>query len=655
MKKTWMTFGTLVLIGLLGLPLGKAQGAEGPSQVEVKDSAWHGFTKHSFQVEGYNAYVVSPAVAAPGNPWVWRTSFPDFHAEIDIELARSGFHIGFVDVVDLLGSDRSLDVMDKFYEQARFQWNLAEKAAIEPCSRGGLHAYRYTARHPERVACIYADTPVMDFKSWPLQRKEKAGEWPKILKWYGFKDDAEAMAFKGNPVDQLEPLVKAKIPQRHVVCLVDKVVPPENNTFEAARRQKAMGLEMELVIVPQSDQLEGHHFPVPEVFASARFVMKHASVMPKAQEYFELREGVSNAFTKFAKEKVGRVAFLGGSITHSSGWRDETMTYLTKRFPETKFDFIAAGNPSCGSVPHAFRLEQDILSKGEVDLLFVEAAVNDGTNIFDKNASTNTKPEDALLGMEGVIRHVRLNSPKTDVVMMHFVMPSFMEEYRQGKTPEVIAQHEKVAKHYGVASLNLALEVTDRIDAKQFTWEKDFRDLHPSPFGHRLYANSIGRLLDAGYAAAQGKDVNDHGLPAEPLDARSFFKGRFGAITTARDLKDFVAVPKSKSSWGGYPNMPTLEASKAGASFSFDFEGTACGLFIYAGPETGVVQYRVDGGEWNTLDTFTAWSGGNTLPWAVMLERELKPGKHAVDVRLSEAVNANSKGPGLQVMYFLQN
>ncbi len=463
------------------------------------------------------------------------------------------------------------------------------------------------------------------------------------------------MAFQGNPVDQLEPLVKAKIPQRHVVCLVDKVVPPENNTFEAARRQKAMGLEMELVIVPQSDQLEGHHFPVPEVFASARFVMKHASVLPKQKEYFDLRDGVTNAFAKFSTEKVGRVAFLGGSITHSSGWRDETIAYLTKRFPETKFDFISAGNPSCGSVPHSFRLQQDILAKGELDLLFVEAAVNDGSNILDKNASSNGKPEDCLLGMEGVVRHVRLASPKTDIVMVHFVMPSFMQDYRQGKTPEVIAQHEKVAQYYGAASLNLAQEVTERIDAKEFTWEEDFRDLHPSPFGHRLYANSIARLLDAGHDAAKGKAVKDHAVPPKPLDERSFFKGRFGAIETSRDLKDFAIVPHSKSSWPGYPNMPALEASKAGAGFSFDFEGTACGLFIYAGPDTGVVEYRVDGGDWKVVDTFTAWSGGNTLPWAVMLERELKPGKHAVDIRLSEKVNANSKGPGLKVMYLLQN
>ena len=39
------------------------------------------------------------------------------------------------------------------------------------------------------------------------------------------------------------------------------------------------------------------------------------------------------------------MAFLGGSITYNPGWRDMTCAYLTERFPETTFDFVAAGIP----------------------------------------------------------------------------------------------------------------------------------------------------------------------------------------------------------------------------------------------------------------------------------------------------------------------
>ena len=76
------------------------------------------------------------------------------------------------------------------------------------------------------------------------------------------------------------------------------------------------------------------------------------TVLPKGHEYFDLRDGIANAHLKFEREKVGRIAFLGGSITAMNGWRDHTIRYFQEKFPETKFDFISAGIGSMGSVPH---------------------------------------------------------------------------------------------------------------------------------------------------------------------------------------------------------------------------------------------------------------------------------------------------------------
>ena len=155
-------------------------------------SDWKGFIKQSFDFEGHKSFVVVPQESAPGKPWVWRTSFPDFHAEVDIELVKGGFHVAHVDVVSMLGSDESLAIMDRFYELVRQQWGLSAKPALEAVSRGGLHAYRYAATRPERVACIYADTPVMDLKSWPLKSGKAKGPLADALKFYGFVDEARS-------------------------------------------------------------------------------------------------------------------------------------------------------------------------------------------------------------------------------------------------------------------------------------------------------------------------------------------------------------------------------------------------------------------------------------------------------------------------------
>ncbi|MHB1307622.1 MAG: alpha/beta fold hydrolase, partial [Limisphaerales bacterium] len=307
---------------------------------------WNGFRRLNFAVEGRACFITQPALAAPGRPWVWRTSFPDFHPEVDLELLREGWAVGYLECLELLGSDAALELMDRFYDHVTGPRGLARRPALEAVSRGGLHAYRYAARHPDRIACLYADTPVMDLKSWPLGWPGSSKETADALKYYGFQDEAALRAYRGNPVDVLESVAKAKLPLRHVISLNDRVVPPGQNTLEAQRRLAKLGHAMEIVTVPEGTaESQGHHFPLPEAFASARFIMRHSAVLPGDREYFAMRHGLGKSRVKFEMSKTGRVAFLGGSITHNSGWRDAVMRYLTQRFPETQFDFIAAGVP----------------------------------------------------------------------------------------------------------------------------------------------------------------------------------------------------------------------------------------------------------------------------------------------------------------------
>jgi len=223
-------------------------------------------------------------------------------------------------------------------------------------------------------------------------------------------------------------------------------------------------------------------------------------------DYHAHRNPLTNSFMKFQNEKKGRVAFLGGSITHNGGWRDSICNYLEEKFPETEFDFVAAGIPSTGSTPAAFRFERDVLKNGQVDLLFEEAAVNDDTN--------GRTPDEMIRGMEGIVRHARNENPKCDMVIMHFVDPGKMDEYRAGKTPQVIQQHEKVAEHYDISTMNLAKEVTERIDAGEFDWENDFINLHPSPFGQGIYAHSMLQFLEDEFSKDfSGKNISVLKLP----------------------------------------------------------------------------------------------------------------------------------------------
>ncbi|TNF46156.1 MAG: SGNH/GDSL hydrolase family protein, partial [Bacteroidetes bacterium] len=208
---------------------------------------------------------------------------------------------------------------------------------------------------------------------------------------------------------------------------------------------------------------------------------------PDSKDYHTIRTCLVNSASKFEREKLGRVAFLGGSITYNQGWRDSVCSFIRLEFPSTQFDFINAGVPSMGSTPGAFRFEKDVLKNGQVDLLFLEAAVNDDTNQMESTEISRA--------MEGIVRHAKNANPLCDIVIMHFVDPGKIKDYRNGKIPEVIQLHEKVAQHYNISTINLAKEVTERIDAGEFDWENDFKDLHPSPFGQNIYYQSMMKFL----------------------------------------------------------------------------------------------------------------------------------------------------------------
>lgn len=240
-------------------------------------SQWNGFQRGAFTVADRPCFITKPTAPASGRPWVWRISFPDYHAEVDLELLRSGWAVGYIECLDMLGCDAALALMDRFYEEMTTNRGMAAKPAFVAVSRGGLAAYRYAARHPERVACIYADVPVMSLTSWPLEAGEK-GELAKALRHYGFRDEAALRGFHGNPLDLLGPIAKARIPLRHVISLDDAVVPPEQNTLEAERRLKKLGHAMEVITVKGgTPESQGHHFVLPQAAESARFIMRHTA------------------------------------------------------------------------------------------------------------------------------------------------------------------------------------------------------------------------------------------------------------------------------------------------------------------------------------------------------------------------------------------
>jgi len=101
--------------------------------------------------------------------------------------------------------------------------------------------------------------------------------------------------------------------------------------------------------------------------------------------------------------------------------------------------------------------------------------------------------------------------------------------------------------------------------------------------------------------------------------------------------------------------VPALVASGAGAELEFEFNGTAAGLFLTAGPDTARLEVSLDGGPFTPVDTWTRWSASLHLPWALILADGLQPGPHRCRVRLAARPAGESGGETLRVIHLLLN
>lgn len=369
-----------------------------------------------------------------------------------------------------------------------------------------------------------------------------------------------------------------------------------------------------------------------------------------SDSFITIRDGLPDVRQRLAAGEPVTVAFLGGSITYNPGWRNLTMRWLQERFPQVSFHFIAAGIPSLGSPAHAFRLQRDVLDSGRVDLLFVEAAVNDRVNGVDSITQNRA--------LFGIVRHARRANPKMDIVLMAFADEAKTADWRAGRMPAEIRVQEQVARAGGIPSIDLSKEVQQRIDHGEFSWKEDFKDLHPSPFGQELYFSTIRTLLE--HCLVQGEPHISHRTNISIVRKFPFENGKYAEPATVPVPSGWAFVrdwspTDGKGTRPGFVHVPVLETSNPDAPLEFSFAGDAVGIAVTAGPDAGIVAWQIDGGPEHQLDLFTQWSMGLYLPWYCILGQGLSNGKHILRLRTLATKNPASEGTVCRIVHFLVN
>lgn len=195
---------------------------------------------------------------------------------IDSILLSRGYYVGYCDVQNMFGNPQAVSRWNTFYHYMITTHGFAEKPALEGMSRGGLIVYNWAIANPEKVACIYADAPVMDFKSWPAgfgNGVPSPPDWVACKSAYGFSSDDEARAYAGNPIDNLQNIADAKIPLYHVYGAADTEVRPDENTLPAKDSIESMGHTM---TVMGKDGV-GHVHGIEPYDSLLEFILQHTT------------------------------------------------------------------------------------------------------------------------------------------------------------------------------------------------------------------------------------------------------------------------------------------------------------------------------------------------------------------------------------------
>ena len=371
-----------------------------------------------------------------------------------------------------------------------------------------------------------------------------------------------------------------------------------------------------------------------------------------SSDNIHLRGSLTNSKLGFEQSGKGQVAGIGGSITQMNGYRPMVSAFLEQRFPDTEFEFTNAGISSTCSVTGAHRLTRDVLSKGNVDLLFIEFAVND-----DQDAGHDMTH--AVRGMEGLLAQARRHNPKADIIVIHFANQSMMNSIRRGETPIPIVAHNRVCEHYQISTIDLCAELVQLIDDEKTTWDL-FGGVHPKPYGNAICTAMIRKLLDRGWEKNVDKMVVDP-TPEKLMDDGSYVWGQLADPVAAKyDEHWKVSVPDWTDIPGGFrqqfAGLQLLHGETVQSEFKYTFEGTSLGAYVLAGPDAGILEVPVDGRETrHTVNLFHRHSRGLHYPRTVMLAEGLKAGRHTITVRIDSSRDAQSRGSAVRILNFATN
>jgi lysophospholipase L1-like esterase/dienelactone hydrolase len=237
-------------------------------------TSFYGYKCADFKLNGRECKVVKPKWTAEGRPWIWRARFWGHEPQTDVALLQRGFHLVYFDAAELLGNDEAIKDWDDFYHLLH-KAGLGKKAVMEGMSRGGVYVFNWAASNKNKVACVYADNPLLNMPSWAesvMKTPEVKNEmFEAFKKDYNLTTAEQVRNFKGSPVDKTDQIVKGKYPILILCADADEAVYPPDNTLLFEKEIKVLNGNITVIHKPG---FKHHPHSLPNPTPIVDFILK---------------------------------------------------------------------------------------------------------------------------------------------------------------------------------------------------------------------------------------------------------------------------------------------------------------------------------------------------------------------------------------------
>lgn len=219
------------------------------------EEIWNGFKKTEFEFEGKQAIIVFPADSNKKNICMLKTEYFGAFPSFETEMLGRGYHLAYLQNETRWCLDEDLHRKHRFAEFLSHKYGLSQRLIPVGMSCGGMIAVKFAALYPQNVSAMFIDAPVINLLSCPAGLGDSDGSMFDEFKKASGMTLKQLIAYRNHPLDNIDKLIKNKIPVFMVCGDADTVVPYDENGIYLAEKYQKSGAPFKLIIVKG----RGHH------------------------------------------------------------------------------------------------------------------------------------------------------------------------------------------------------------------------------------------------------------------------------------------------------------------------------------------------------------------------------------------------------------